>query len=702
MNKEFLTLGNLLRRYSISRSLTLWYLLAIVIGGLAFYYVYDQNKQIRNTTKTVAEYNHAISSICLKLEGELNQWSYLNYNYLIVKQLNSLKRAEGIWEQRIIPFVDSLRQLVNNQSDNDMINRATDLRKKIYQLQEINREFVKIKIDSLERNLSFIKKDKDFDLLLSKTQKGLRNISAMEETKLRFAMADTQEKTIINDQIFFFATLSLWLIGIVSAILLIQSILRFNSKVATHIDTLINGNIPPDIEIKKTELLHLRYISNELSQSYLRLKKLAEDVGGGNFATQIRPFRGRGVLGASITKMRESLQTIVNESEERIWFNVGFAKFAEILRTTSRDSELFYDTVISNLVKYLEIAQGGIFAVHEHEPGVEDYMELKASYAFNRKKYLRKKITREEGLIGQVWREKDVVYITDIPEDYSEIASGLGQAKPRSIFVVPLILNDEVTGALELTSFEPFQHRQMEFVKRISESIASTIARLNVDTETKRLLGESQEMAERMLAQEEEMRQSMDQLVFAQEKIEENAKILELEIKTLKEYFLNVDINSDGFIIDINELVLKTYGYVEKELLNKHFTILLGEQSTHESVERDWRRVNNGYVLQGEYIRFTKFGQQLWINEIIYPVYGLNGKISKIKILGYDITKQKEQEKNLKIQINNLQMSKRDVVNRIREIENKSKQRILKVQEEYIEQIKEKDKLISQLSKSIN
>ena len=145
----------------------------------------------------------------------------------------------------------------------------------------------------------------------------------------------------------------------------------------------------------------------------------------------------------------------------------------------------------------------------EGEENQEKYLKLVAAYAFDREKYLKKQINIGEGLAGTVVLEKKTIFLKDIPDDYMSITSGMGGAKPRSLMIVPLIFNEEVTGVLELASFNEFQPHEIEFVENIAESTALTLNSVRLNVYTKVLLEESNERAEELAAQEEEMRQNL-------------------------------------------------------------------------------------------------------------------------------------------------------------------------------------------------
>jgi putative methionine-R-sulfoxide reductase with GAF domain len=206
------------------------------------------------------------------------------------------------------------------------------------------------------------------------------------------------------------------------------------------------------------------------------------------------------------------------EGERRQWASNGIAKFADILRNSATDDQKMFDVIISNLVKYIGANQGGLFLLEGEKE--ERVLNLVAAYAYDRKKYLQKTIAVGEGVLGQVVLEKSPVFMTAIPDEYVVITSGLGDAPPRSLLISPLIVNEEVYGVLELASFKKFEPHVQEFVSRIGESIASTIANVRVSGKTKTLLEELQQQTEEMKSQEEEMRQNMEELVATQEEMQ--------------------------------------------------------------------------------------------------------------------------------------------------------------------------------------
>jgi PAS domain S-box-containing protein len=174
-------------------------------------------------------------------------------------------------------------------------------------------------------------------------------------------------------------------------------------------------------------------------------------------------------------------------------------------------------------VKYTKSNQGGLFILNEDNES-DQFLELMACYAFERKKYMTKKVVIGEGLIGQAYLEGDRMYLEEVPKEYITITSGLGGSNPNALLIVPLKINDKVYGVLELATFGKYHDYEIDLVEKLAESIASTISTVRVNESTRILLEKTQQQAEEMRAQEEEMRQNMEELEATQEEMRRKEK----------------------------------------------------------------------------------------------------------------------------------------------------------------------------------
>ena len=237
-------------------------------------------------------------------------------------------------------------------------------------------------------------------------------------------------------------------------------------------------------------------------------------------------------------ELKENLR-LVEEAQEneqkRNWASEGIARISEIIRSNKNNEETF-DKLIAEIVKYMKVNQGGLFVVQEKQEEGENeiLINLVSCYAYDRKKYVGKSFIPGQGLIGQAYLEGDYIYMTEIPQNYVKITSGLGDANPTSILIMPLKVNDITEGIIELASFEMMEEYQISFLEKLGEAIASFIQNDRVNRQTKRLLEESIQSSEELKAQEEEMKQNMEELAATQEEMYRKEKEYQKQIEGLK------------------------------------------------------------------------------------------------------------------------------------------------------------------------
>jgi methyl-accepting chemotaxis protein len=301
------------------------------------------------------------------------------------------------------------------------------------------------------------------------------------------------------------------------------------------------GILPKDkLTEGNDELGQMAKALNMLVKGLTNIFNFSLEIGKGNFETDFTPLSDEDVLGHSLLDMRNELKKASDEEkrrkeedEQRNWAAQGIAKFSDILRKNTDDlNELSYD-IISNLVKYTGSNQGGIYIINDNDRK-HLFIEMKASYAYDRRKFINKNIEIGEGLIGRCYQEKEKIYLTEIPKDYIKITSGLGEDNPSALLIVPLIYNDVIYGLVEIASFNDYPSHVIEFIERIGESIAATISSSKSQIQTAILLEQSQQQAEEMASQEEEMRQNMEELRATQEQSSRREEELQREVTELR------------------------------------------------------------------------------------------------------------------------------------------------------------------------
>ena len=308
-----------------------------------------------------------------------------------------------------------------------------------------------------------------------------------------------------------------------------RMLMRPLNEMKNVLNSISEGNVNVTYDEKFNEggheLSQMMLLLSKLTGSLKKITAFAGNVGKGNLNIAYSLLGEHDILGNAMLDMRANLQVAEAEKEERRredehrnWITQGLAKFAELLRANNDNIEELCHSIVSNLVKYIGANQAGIFILNDEDAN-KPVLELKACYAFERRKFLQKTIEFGEGLVGTCYLERESIYMTSLPKDYIHITSGLGDATPSALLIVPLKVNKEVYGILEIAAFKEFETHIREFVEKVSESIASTISTVRVNMRTNKLLEISRLQAEEMANHEEELRQNMEEMQATQEEL---------------------------------------------------------------------------------------------------------------------------------------------------------------------------------------
>jgi len=419
----------------------------------------------------------------------------------------------------------------------------------------------------------------------------------------------------------------------------IKKITKFLQEVSTgKIDKTMNLNINTGDEIE--------VMANALSASIGGINNktdFARLIGSGNLDVNLDLLSEDDVLGKSLLEMRDSLIKAKEEEnkrkseEEKVkWANEGLALFGDILRQNNSNQSKLGDEIIKNLVWYLKATQGGIFVINDKSEH-EEY-ELIAAFAFDRKKYLQKSFAKGEGLVGTCAAERDVILLTEIPQDYIEITSGLGGANPNVLLLVPLIVEEEVMGVIEISSFNKFKPHETELVKKLAQNIASTLHSVKINSKTAELLEKSQQQSEMMAAQEEEMRQNMEELQSTQEEAARKTIQLEGLINALNSSVYLMEYDTKGYVTSVNDSYQSILGIPREKIIGSHHSAGLELTDLQKAnYDQFWNELRRG-TIKKQTSKFTINATEYKFLETYTPIYDELGEISKILKIAVDIS----------------------------------------------------------------
>ncbi|SDJ96624.1 PAS domain S-box-containing protein [Catalinimonas alkaloidigena] len=363
---------------------------------------------------------------------------------------------------------------------------------------------------------------------------------------------------------------------------------------------------------------------SEMVKGLRRTADFAHQIGQGDFDADFEPMSGEDTLGLALIGMSTSLQEAEKRDDERNWIIRGEAEVGEILRRhTSIDA--LSDEIIAFVTKKIGAIQGAFYVLEQDPNDERTYIRMKASYAYNKKKYLQAQFKMGEGLVGQSCIECDTVLRTEIPNDYVTVTSGLiGEKRPECLLIVPLVTNEEVNGALEFAGLERFTPRQVKFVQEVSQIIARTLFNIQVNERTRQLLLDAQKMSEELQQQQEILQQNAEEMEATQEELKRTNTKLEHQIEevnrtqkrmqTLLENASEVITiyEEDGTIRYVSPSIERILGYRAEEViglkddqfvheenqqvLSKMYTDLLEKPHESVTVQIQYKRKNGEFV----------------------------------------------------------------------------------------------------------
>ncbi|MEM9982788.1 MAG: GAF domain-containing protein, partial [Bacteroidota bacterium] len=474
------------------------------------------------------------------------------------------------------------------------------------------------------------------------------------------------------------AALLLCLLGIA---LIVNWITNVINKLVVILSGMAAGRKMEPVQIKSEDEIGVMASSvNTLIDGFDAYANFAEQIGQGNLDATFKPLSESDILGNALIEMKESLKRVAEEDNKRTWMSEGLALFSDILRKYNDDIQKLSYEIIANLVGYIDANQGGIFILNE-EDLQHRHLEMLACYAYDKHKMMKKQVNVGEGLLGQSFKEQDTLNIREVPDNYVNIVSGLGEANPNNILIVPLTSNDITIGVVELVAFEAFSERDIEFVEKVSESITITISSVKSNLQTKALLEESQELTEQMRAQEEEMRQNVEELQATQEEMQRNTKEMRriLQEEQKKQALLTSVIDSpkdmvialdeDYKILSFNEAALAWFYKTNGVKLSVGVNILpMLTLQQREAYKEKFKQAIEGAIVQYEEEIPQEEAPSDFYEHRYYPLKNDQGSILGLSIVTREVSTRKHKEKELLKSNQHLQESEETLQTTLRKV----------------------------------
>lgn len=357
------------------------------------------------------------------------------------------------------------------------------------------------------------------------------------------------------------------------------------------------------------------------------LASAADSIGKGNFDITITPRSKGDILGSAVVKMKDELQKFSKENAEKIWVQSGLTLINNEIRGEKTIKVLSTD-VLNCIADYVD-ARVGLLYTSDHE-----ILHFSAGFALSKSYKAPETLSFGETLIGEAAKQKKVLHLQDVPEDYLKISSASGETTPKYILIIPLTHNNIIEGIIEIGSLHPFSPASTNLLQQASHSIAIAIHASKNRTKMQELLEETQAQAEELQAQhseleslnteleaqtqklqasEEELKVQQEELLQANHELEERSKSLEEKNQLIVER--NLDIQKKAEELELSTKYKSEFlANMSHELRTPLNSILLLSRLMHENPEKN---LSNEQIEYAKVIQSSGNGLLALIDEIL-------------------------------------------------------------------------------------
>lgn len=343
---------------------------------------------------------------------------------------------------------------------------------------------------------------------------------------------------------------------IFTILITIRSITKSLNKIRLAADKIAIGATGIDLDTDQKDVIgSLARSIQELDTNNKVLSRAADAIGSGNFDVDVTPRSSEDILGNAIARMKADLYEYNTENQKKLWLQAGVAQLNTAIsgdRTVGEISE----AVLNTLCAYIQAQVGLAYASF-----ADNRLAFFSAYAVDDIHNIPKQVSFGEGQLGLAATQKQTIILNDVPNDYLKIKTGMGDAAPKQIIIVPLIHNEVVEGVMELASLKAFSENSVELLKQVSNAIAIALGAAKSKAKLQELFEETQAQAEelqtqhselenlnteleaqaqKLQASEEELRVQQEELLQANQELEERSKLLEERNQLILEKNLDI------------------------------------------------------------------------------------------------------------------------------------------------------------------
>jgi len=295
---------------------------------------------------------------------------------------------------------------------------------------------------------------------------------------------------------------------------------------------------------------------NKMKSNFKVMVEQANAFATGDYKSQITPRSQQDEFGIALSHMMQQVTDRNNQVEAQSWLKTQVVKIGKISQGID-DVQQMAQQLISELANILQAGHAAFYLLEEDHDNETDYYQLLGSYAYVERKNIASRYAVGEGLIGQCALEKHNILLTNVPDDYIQITSGLGEKKPFNIMVMPILFENRCIAVIEVASFQRFTDNQIEFLNQTIINLGITMNSLIGRKRIIELLQKSQSQTEELQSQSEELRSTNEEL-------EQKADKLNLQSNALQSANKDLENKKDALETKQRDIELKNQQIEEK------------------------------------------------------------------------------------------------------------------------------------------
>ncbi len=286
------------------------------------------------------------------------------------------------------------------------------------------------------------------------------------------------------------------------------------------------AKVPGASGIWKDLTVNVNQLAGNLTSQVRAIAEVSTAVTKGDLTRSIT-VEAQGEVAAlkdNINQMITNLKDTTAQNKDHDWLKTNLARFSSMMQG-QRNLTAVAQLIMSELTPIVDAQHGAFFVAQSADN--DTLLTLIASYAFNERKNLSSTYRLKESLVGQCAFEKKRILITKPPQDYISITSGLGEATPQNILLLPVVFEGELKAVIELASFQPFSVNYLNFLDQLMDSVGVILNMISSTMRTEELL--------------QEVKRSNSELENQAKELEDKAKLLELKNKEVEMASLSLE-----------------------------------------------------------------------------------------------------------------------------------------------------------------